>query len=106
MGYRGKLITEHTAIEFPSDIAKKHKDRYHIMQLPDNRYMINIASIREEKEHFNILHDLQYVLKNEPIDVYGAILWEDGKIDRINLKTGECETVLSPLDERIYGRKH
>ena len=92
MGYRGKLMVGHTGIKLPKEIAEKYKDDYYIAQLDNGDYVVNISSKRETKGHWDILLDLQELLKNNSFDVYGVVLWDDGKIDRHNLSTGEQET--------------
>ena len=98
MGYRGKLMVEHTGIKLPKEIAEKHKDAYHIAQLDNGDYVVNISSKYETKGHWDILLDLKKILKDNSYGVYGVVLWEDGRIDRYNLSTGEQET-FEPKDD-------
>ena len=86
-------MVEHTAIYLSKEFAEKHKEYYYISQLDNGKYVMNIASKHERKEHVDILEDLEDILKEEPYDVYGVVLWEDGRVDRIDLKTGREETM-------------
>ena len=97
MGYRGKLMVEHTAIKLPQDFVEKYNENYYIGKGlegtdKEDTYYINISSKRESKSHGEILFDLEELLKDTTYDVYAVVLWEDGRIDRHNLSTGEQET--------------
>jgi hypothetical protein len=97
MGYRGKLMVQHTGIELPIDFVEKHKKLYYIgsgLEGSDkeNTFYVNISSKCERKEHYKILSDLQDLLKGSFSSVYAVILWEDGAIYRYNLSSGEQET--------------
>lgn len=103
MGYRGKLMVEHTGIELPQNFVEKYNKEYYIGKglegsEKENTYYVNIASKYETKGHWDILQDLEDLLKGESYDVYAVVLWEDGRIDRHNLSTGEQETFL-PKDD-------
>ena len=84
MGYRGKLMVEHTGIKLPKEIAEKYKEDYYIAQLDNGDYVVNISSKFETKGHWDILLDLEELLKDNSFGVYGVVLWEDGRIDRHN----------------------
>ena len=98
MGYRGKLMVEHTRIKLPKEIAEKYKDDYHIEQLENGDYVVNISSKFETKGHWDILLDLEELLKDNNFGIYGVVLWEDVKIDRHNFSTGEQEK-FKPKDD-------
>ncbi len=103
MGYRGKLMVEHTGIELPIDFVEKHKEAYYIGNGlegsgKENTFYVNISSKYETKGHLEILQDLKELLKDNSYGVYGVVLWEDGRIDRHNFSTGEQETFL-PKDD-------
>jgi hypothetical protein len=92
MGYRGKLITEHTSIELTKDFVEKHKDKYNI-ECSNGVYRLNISSKSELKGHHEILFDLEDIADEEDYSIWAAILWEDGRIDRFNLNTGYEDTL-------------
>jgi len=98
MGYRGKLMVEHTRIKLPKEIAEKYKDDYHIAQLENGDYVVDISSKFETEGHWDILLDLKELLKDNNFGIYGVVLWEDGRIDRHNFSTGEQET-FKPKDD-------
>ena len=98
MGYRGKLMVEHTGIKLPKEIAEKYKDEYYIEQFDNGDYVVNISSKFETTEHWDILIDLKELLKNNSFSVYAVVLWEDGRIDRHNLSTGKQE-IFQPKDD-------
>jgi len=98
MGYRGKLMVEHTGIKLPKEIAEKYKEDYYIAQLDNGDYVVNISSKFETKGHWDILLDLEELLKDNSFGVYGVVLWEDGRIDRHNFSNGEQET-FEPKDD-------
>jgi hypothetical protein len=98
MGYRGKLMVENTGITLPKEIAEKYKEDYHIVQLENGDYVVNISSKFESKSHWDILTDLELLLKDNSFSVYAVILWEDGRVDRHNLCTGSEETFKSNED--------
>lgn len=89
MGYRGKFMTEHTGEIFPEHIAERYIDDYNIPQNEKGKYLINISSKEERKDHSDIINDLLDLLKNKNVEYHAIILWEDGRVDRINLVTGE-----------------
>lgn len=103
MGYRGKLMVYHTGIELPQSFVEKYNESYYIGKGlkgtdKESTYYINISSKYETKGHWDILQDLEDLLKGESHGVYAVVLWEDGRIDRHNLSTGEQETFL-PKDD-------
>tara|TARA_R110000803_G_scaffold78075_3_gene143120 strand:- start:4585 stop:4881 length:297 start_codon:yes stop_codon:yes gene_type:complete len=98
MGYRSKLLVAHTAIKLPKEFAEQHKKGYYISQLANGSHVMNISSKHETKGHWSILLDLEEIMKKETSEVYAVVLWEDGKVDRHNLKTGEHEVFL-PKDD-------
>ena len=92
MGYRGKLMVEHTGIEFPEHLVKKYEEDYYIGKNEEGKSYVNISSKNETKGHYDILSDLESLLKGNNYNVYAVILWEDGRIDKYNLCTGKQET--------------
>lgn len=100
MGYRGKLMVEHTGVELPMDFVEKYKESYYIGRGlegsdKENTFYVNISSKNETKGHYDILSDLEDLLKGVKFNVYAVVLWEDGRIDRHNLVTGKQETFYS-----------
>ncbi len=91
MGYTGKLIVEHTGIVLPKSFMAKYEKDYHIHKKSGGEGYLNISSKYGEKGHFEIIYDLEELLKDWKFDVWAAILWEDGVIDRHNLMTGKSE---------------
>lgn len=103
MGYRGKLMVEHTGIELPMAFVEKHKESYYIgsgLEGSDkeNTFYVNISSKNETKGHYEILSDLEDLLKGNSFNVYAVILWEDGKVERYNLSNGTQEVFYSNED--------
>jgi hypothetical protein len=92
MGYRGKLMVEHTGIELPNELVKKYEEDYYIAKGENGKAYVNISSKNETKGHYEILSDLQDLLKGNSFYVYAVILWEDGRIDKYNLSSGEQKT--------------
>lgn len=92
MGYRGKLMVAHTGIELPEYLVKKYEEDYYIGKTNDGKAYVNISSKQETNSHYDILSDLESLLKGINFNVYAVILWEDGVIDRYNLCTGKQET--------------
>ena len=92
MGYRGKLMVEHTGIEFPNELVEKYEEDYYIGKNEDGKAYVNISSKNETKGHYDILSDLESLLKGSNYNVYAVILWEDGRIDKYNLCTGKQKT--------------
>jgi hypothetical protein len=92
MGYRGKLLVEHTGIELPNYFVDKYKEDYHLGEY-NGKYFLNISSKREKKSHFDIISDLEDMLKGIKSNVWAVILWEDGVIYRHNLSTGNSERI-------------
>jgi len=74
MGYRCNLMTE----EIYADIPKWFRDKYEY----HDHYTFNengpICSNSESKGHYELLEDLQKLVKDEPI--CGVLLWEDTRI--------------------------
>jgi hypothetical protein len=93
MGYRGKFMTEHTGIELPVEFVEKYKEEYHILKCENGKYYLNVCSEFETKGHFNIISDLEDLVKDSNYNVWAVILWEDGVINRYNLSTGENERI-------------
>jgi len=86
MGYRGTFMTNDIAgIHLPQSFVEKYKDAYNIFQFPDGAYGLNITSKFERGSHDAIIADLHELVKGESFEIYACILWEDGKIDRIEL---------------------
>ena len=104
MGYRSKLMVEHTGIELPKSFVEKYKEEYYIgngLEGSENEktFYINISSKYETNSHLDILIDLEELLKISVFNVYAVVLWEDGRIDRHNLSIGEQETFGSKEDD-------
>ena len=88
MGYRGKFITEHTSIELPKSFVDKYKDKYYIGDGLGTDYL-NVSSKRELKCHQDIIFDLEDIVQEGGYsNVWALILWEDGRVDRMDLSTG------------------
>lgn len=86
MGYRGKFVTDHTGIKLPDSFVEKHSTDYHI----ENGYL-NIHSKFEKKSHFEIIGDLREFMKGKEFNLWAVIIWEDGRLTRFNLKSGDEE---------------
>ena len=89
-------MVEHTGIELPIDFVEKHKEVYYIGNGlkgsdKENTFYLNISSKYEIKGHWEILSDLENLLKGNSFNVYAVILWEDGKVERYNLSNGTQE---------------
>ena len=89
-------MVEHTSIELPIDFVEKHKEVYYIGNGlkgsdKENTFYLNISSKYEIKGHWEILSDLENLLKGNSFNVYAVILWEDGKVERYNLSNGTQE---------------
>ena len=91
-------MVEDTRIKIPKHIAEKYKDDYYIAQLDNGEYIINISSKIETKGHQDILIDLEELLKDYRFGIYAVVLWDNGRIDRHNLSTGERETFQPKYD--------
>jgi len=96
-------MVEHTGIELPKEFVEKHKESYYIGNVikgtdKESTYYVNISSKYETKGHWDILQDLEDLLKGESFCVYAVVLWEDGRIDRHNLTNGEHDT-FEPKDD-------
>ena len=89
MGNRSKLLVQHTGIKLPKDFVDKHKKDYYIPRLDNGDYVLNISSKKETKSHFDILMDIEDLVENEKFNIYGVVLWDDGRIDKYNFSTGE-----------------
>jgi len=89
MGYRGKFITEDYGLELEESFVDKYSHDYHFERNFDGKAYLNITSRDARKEHFDIISDLQGLLKDNPYHVWAAILWEDGRLTRIRLNTSE-----------------
>ena len=88
MGYRGKLLIEHTCIELPNEFVEKYKEKYYIEEY-NGKHFLNLSSKVERKYHGDIISDLNKLLKNAEYDVWAVILWDDGVIRKYNLRTGD-----------------
>ena len=86
-------MTEHTSIELPVEFVEKYKDGYHILKSENGKYHLNVSSKFETKDHFDIISDLEDLVKGCIYSVWAVILWEDGVINRYNLSTGESERI-------------
>lgn len=92
MGYRGKLLVEHTGIELPNEFVEKYKEEYHIGEY-SGKHFLNIASKLEKKYHSDIIDDLRELVKNAGFPVWAVTLWEDGVVIRYNLTNGNEERI-------------
>lgn len=92
MGYRGKLLVEHTGIELPREFVEKYREQYHIGE-HNGKHFLNIASKWETKYHGDIIDDLEELVKNAGYPVWAVTLWEDGVVRRYNLTSGDEERI-------------
>ena len=82
-------MTEACGIELAASFVDKYDQEYHFESDFKGNTYLNITSKDARKEHFEIISDLQELLKDNPYHVWAAIIWEDGRLTRIKLNTSE-----------------
>lgn len=97
MGYGAIFTTECLGPDIPKEMVDKYSNAYRFTWNETEReYEFPIQSYFELKSHEEFIRDLQDLCDEDwGLDTWAVLLWEDGRVERLNLYTNTREELCS-----------